>query len=156
MGLCDGAVQVPEVRRGPAEDPRANKEVYVVFRGGIRAAWQRFLNPNFTHVFMLEDMINQKYGQGIMQFEFLNSNINATHLPIVSIGSYIKDLKEAGCSVLHVSPGKVRNIGALMPKFVPYNCVSLTKLYLGIRAYHAITPYGLYKHLSKKTNVTEL
>ena len=151
--IRDSAIQIYGILRTGRPSPRTRKEIYVIFRPGVRAPWQHALNRKFTHVFMIEDLINQKYGKGFMQYEFLNSHITALHLPLFSIETYIKELKNRGCTVLRVMPTKVKSLGSFFPKLVPYNCVSLTKLYLGIRAYHAITPYGLYKHLYKQHNV---
>ena len=155
MVIRDSAIQLYRILRTGRTNPTKSKEIYVVFRSGVRAPWQHALNKNFTHVFMIENLIDQKYGRGFMQYEFLNSHISALHLPLFSIETYVKELKNLGCTVLRVMPTKVKTLGSFFPKLVPYNCVSLTKLYLGIRAYHAITPYGLYKHLYKQHNVTK-
>lgn len=139
----------------PKERARqAYSTIYVIFRGGERDFYQRFLSQKFTHVFLLEDIIKQHIGQGILQLEFLRSRISATHLPLGSVDSYLKDLKKEGCTVLKVSPfDKVSFLGSIFPRFIPYNCVSLAKQCLGIRAIGKITPRQLYKHLIKHKNV---
>lgn len=133
---------------------RPYKEIYVCFRGGERAYWQTLLDKNFTHVFMLQDIINQKVGDGVLQLEFTTTSIVPTHLPLASLSEYLKSLKEMGCKILKVTPfTKLCYLGGLMPKFIPYNCVSLTKQHLGIRAWGRITPKQLFKYLATLPNV---
>lgn len=154
VAISDRAVEFYKACTQRKKTKRAYKEVYVCFRGGVHSPWQHALNKDFTHVFMLEDIVDQRYGTGIMQFEFLTSNINATHLPVASLEEYVEAIKLNGCTVVKVEPFPQKVLGALIPRLVPYNCVSLVKLYLGIRAYHAITPYKLFVHLLSKRNVT--
>ena len=133
---------------------RSYKEIYVCFRGSERAYWQVLLDKNFTHVFMLQDVINQTVGVGVLQLEFTTTSIVHTHLPLASLSEYLEALKETGCKILKVTPfKKFLNLGGLLPKFIPYNCVSLTKQHLGIRAWGRITPKQLFKYLATLPNV---
>ena len=103
---------------------------------------------------MLSDIIEQKYGVGLLQTEFLYSHINTRHLPVASVDEYLEALKKAGVLIVKVKPGSRRKVvGKLWPGVLPYNCVSLVKHYLGLKKPFIITPKQLYKHLSLKNSM---
>lgn len=148
MDLCDRTLQVYKAKKAHQQTSLPYKRIYVCFRGGVRSQWQRCLDPRFTHVFMLSDVIEQKFGHGLLQTEFLYSHINTRHLPVASIENYLEALKKAGVLIVKVEPSTRRKtIGKLWPSVLPYNCVSLVKHYLGIKKRFLITPQQLYRHL---------
>jgi len=154
VAVSDFALQIYKSCIQHKTEKREYKEIYVVFRGGERVWWQKFLNKKFTHVFMLQNIIKQNVGSGVLQVEFTTRQIEHTHLPLASLESYIKELKKNGCTVLkHTNTCKPSHLGSFIPKLVPYNCVSLTKQQLGIRAFGRITPRQLFRHLLTKPHV---
>jgi hypothetical protein len=98
---------------------------------------------------MLSDVVDQKFGTGLLQTEFLYSHINTRHLPVASIEAYLQELKKAGVLIVKVNPASRRKvISKLWPGVLPYNCVSLVKHYVGISKPFVLTPKQLYKHLA--------
>ena len=149
LDICSRTIQIYKDQKKHQETSLPYRAIYVCFRGGVRAQWQRFLDYRFTHVFMLSDVIEQKFGTGLLQTEFLYSHINTRHLPIASVEAYLKELRKAGVLIVKVNPGSRKKvIGKLWPGVLPYNCVSLVKHYLGIKNRRIITPKQLYKHLA--------
>ena len=144
-------LQVHKDKKKHESTPLPDSEVYVCFRGGVHTQWQRFLDEDFTHVFMLSDIINQRFGKGLLQTEFLHSHISTVHLPLASVSEYIESLKGAGVSVVKVKRGSRRIVGSLWPTMVPFNCVSLVKHFLGIKKRTVLTPKQLYMYLSSQS-----
>ena len=149
MDIYSRTIQIYKDQKEHQETSLPYKTIYVCFRGGVRAQWQRFLDYRFTHVFMLSDVVDQQYGTGLLQTEFLYSHINTRHLPVASIEVYLQELRKAGVLIVKVKPGSRKKvIGKLWPGVLPYNCVSLVKHYLGVKKPTVITPKQLYKYLA--------
>jgi len=158
LALYYRTLQICAHFRNPPGTNQSYKEIYVVFREGPKFTyWQSGLDDKFTHAFLLEDSIKQNVGNGLMQYDFLFTRIKGTHVPVFSIERYIRALKYSKCKVLKVKPfARSFWISRWYPKLVPYNCISLIKMFLGIKAFWVITPKQLYKHLVKFPNVTIL
>jgi len=156
MDICSRTVQIYKAQKKHQETSLPYRAIYVCFRGGVRAQWQRFLDYRFTHVFMLSDVVDQQFGTGLLQTEFLYSHINTRHLPVASVDAYLKELKTAGVLIVKVNPGSRKKVlGKLWPGVLPYNCVSLVKHYVGIKKPFVLTPKQLYKHLALENAMGE-
>jgi hypothetical protein len=142
LDIYSRTVQIYKAQKKHQETSLPYKTIYVCFRGGVRAQWQRFLDYRFTHVFMLSDVVDQKFGTGLLQTEFLYA--------------YLKELKKAGVLIVKVKPGSRKKfLGKLWPGVLPYNCVSLVKHYVGIKKPFVLTPKQLYKHLALENAMGE-
>ena len=93
-------------RRNTKKQASRIKTIYVCFRGGVRAQWQRFLDYRFTHVFYVVRCLSiSSMGQGYYKRNFLYSHINTRHLPVASIEVYLQELRKAGVLIVKVKPG---------------------------------------------------
>lgn len=104
--------------------------------------WQRFLKPGFRHCSAILDL-----GEGWLLFDPL-SNATAWHrLPPSSKSELIAAIRGHGSEVIELS---VRPVTPRVAHFAPYTCVEAVKRCLGVSAPHVLTPWQLFRWLSRQ------
>ena len=112
----------------------------VVFYDPEGAIWEWALKPGFRHVFVCVDdgenwiLIDGRDGRPIFQ------NIQTSRFDLKG------HFEQQGYTVVEAEQGSK----PLRTPFVLVNCVGLVKAVLCIRAPFAVTPYQLYRHLTKE------
>lgn len=96
------------------------------------------LKKGFRHCFCVVD-------DGTYQIA-IDGQMGLPHIQVVAGSDF--DLKEfyvnEGFTVLEVGEGKAVRVPLILS-----NCVGMVKIVLGIQAWWVLTPYRLYKHLTR-------
>lgn len=123
---------------------RSPVDWWLVFAEGQGHWWQRLLRPGFGHVYALRwDGWN---------WICLDPALGFTDIHVLPVASpEISDVVSTECCViLRVEVWRERCRYRVPWVLAPWTCVEQIKGLLGIRATHVITPYQLFKHLSRR------
>jgi hypothetical protein len=132
--------RTPRRRRRPVEVaqplyPRA----LVVFSGRTGVSWLRWLRPGFRHCFVaLDDGIEW------LTVDPLLHRLEVRASGLASDFDLAREYRRMGLIVLEVAPAAVVMRAAPLGLFT---CVETAKRLLGIRAWHVMTPWQLYRFL---------
>jgi hypothetical protein len=115
-------------------------QALVVFHGHGEGAFARLLKRGFRHVFCA--VSDGRYWIAV------DGKAGVPEVKVVASAHY--DLaafyREQGFTVVSVAQGRLPPRGPVAVA----NCVGMVKAALAIRAPFAVTPYGLFKHLTRR------
>ncbi|MBE9607679.1 hypothetical protein IAI18_22635 [Acetobacteraceae bacterium H6797] len=131
-------------RLGRPAHGRAAQSVFIAFGGRADQAWLRLLSPGFRHCFAaLHDP-----AQGWLVVDPLSGRMVAQVLEVPPDFDLPAFYRRAGLAVLGpFTPGPAQ--ASRLPNLLPLSCVSVCRAILGAGAPFALTPYGLFKALTK-------
>lgn len=117
-------------------------EAWVVFSGESDLPWLRILRPGFRHCYVL---LND--GHHWISFEPMSNytDINVHELPAAF--DWPLWLHDQGFKVIKSQIHRTRK----QAPWMPYTCVEAVKRVIGLHARFILTPWQLYKHLTKTT-----
>lgn len=139
----------PGIAAGPPRLRRAGDAaqlVWIAFGGEADQGWLRVLRRGFRHCFVaLHD------SDGWTVVEPLTGRLLVARLPVPADYDLPGFYARAGLSVLGpFIPGPVR--ARRLPPLAPFTCVALCRAILGADAPFALTPWGLFRRLTKNPN----
>ncbi len=141
MTAAPGAAARPAHRRAAAD---AAQRAFIAFGGGADQPWLRPLRRGFRHCFAaLED------AAGWTVLDPLSGRLVVARLDLPPGFDLPGFYRRAGLRVLGpFSPGGPCR--RLLPPLAPFSCVSLCRAVLGADAPFAVTPFGLFRALSRR------
>lgn len=137
----------PGHRRAATE---AAQRAYIVFGGGAELPWLRPLRTGFRHCFAaLED------AAGWTVLDPLSGRLVVARLDLPAGFDLPGFYRRAGLTVLGpFQPGESRR--TLLPPLMPFSCVALCRAVLGSDAPFAVTPFGLFRALTRLENTKKI
>jgi len=122
---------------------QAAQEVWIAFGGEADQPWLRPLRRGFRHCFAA---LRDEAGWTVV--EPLSGRLLVARLNVPAAYDLPAFYTRAGLAVVGpFLPGPVR--GGWLPRFAPLTCVALCRAVLGAGAPFALTPWGLFRRLSK-------
>lgn len=131
------------MRRGGGVE-RTGQRALAVFTNATDIWALGFLKPGFRHCFAaLPD------GDGWILYEPLSDRTEISTVRDIDAERLAEAYRRRGCTVVvwRIGPPRAR---VIFPE--PFTCVAAVKRALRIHAPFAVTPYGLYRHLTVKKN----
>ena len=128
----------------------AEQRAYIVFGGGAELPWLRPLRRGFRHCFAaLED------AAGWTVLDPLSGRLVVARLDLPAGFDLPGFYGRAGLTVLGpFQPGEARR--TLLPPLMPFSCVALCRAVLGSVAPFAVTPFGLFRALTRLENTKKI
>ena len=118
------------------------REIYVVFHGNSKYFGSKYLEPGFTHVFVIE-----RCARGWTCIDGNRSSLEIKMLPISNqidmMPEYVNQNPSAHVLKIYASDPE----RSKYPSFGMLSCVSTVQYILGIYYPSVITPYALYNKL---------
>jgi hypothetical protein len=135
--------RTPRPRRRPVDVAQPlYARALVVFSGRTGVAWLRWLRPGFRHCFVaLDDGIEW------LTVDPLLHRLEVRASGLASDFDLAREYRRMGLTVLEVAPAAVAMRAAPLGFFT---CVETAKRLLGIRAWHVVTPWQLYRFLRRR------
>ena len=152
LSLCSAFIHFLSYKRVKTDlDTRARK-TYVAF-GAVDLMWiHRLLKPGFQHCFVFYETPD-----GVIQVEYLANVVQVSTIPHSrNVDRYLKVLLRLGYRILECTFSPQDIVCSYVPKLNPSNCVSLTKLLLGMKLPRTYTPWQLYNRLLKFRQTKEI
>ncbi|MBR5130408.1 MAG: hypothetical protein IKV03_04205 [Alphaproteobacteria bacterium] len=112
---------------------------YVGFGGEPRFWWMHFLKKNFYHCFII-------LGNGY-EWILIDTLSHFTDIIVLKNVDIKKALTNQGYQLIRTTP-VIPNVSRAV--LMPFTCVETVKRFLGIKKRFILTPYQLFKFLSKK------
>lgn len=121
----------------------AGQEVWIAFGGQADQPWLRPLRRGFRHCFAV---LRDEGGWTVV--EPLSGRLLVARLSVPAVYDLPGFYARAGLVLVGpFLPGPVR--GQWLPRLAPLTCVTLCRAVLGAGAPFALTPWGLFRRLSK-------
>jgi hypothetical protein len=121
----------------------AGQEAWIAFGGQADQPWLRALRPGFRHCFAA---LRDEAGWTVV--EPLSGRLLVGRLTVPAEFDLPGFYRRAGLAVLGpFVPGTVR--ARRLPPLLPFTCVALCRAVLGAGAPFALTPWGLFRRLSR-------
>jgi hypothetical protein len=118
------------------------ERAYAVFSPRADLWWLRLLKPGFRHCFVV--LCN---GERLVAVEPLASRIEICSIDApLGPDAFLESLEALGMKVVRAGISRAQDKGW---RFGIFTCVEVVKRILGVEAWLAITPYRLYRRLSK-------
>jgi hypothetical protein len=150
--ICSAFVRFLSYNRVQEVVDQTPRRTYVAFRA-IDLMWiHRLLKPGFQHCFAFYDT-----PAGVIQIEYLANLVQVSTIPNSrKVERYIKVLKRMGYRILECTFSPKEIVCRYVPQINPSNCVSLTKLILGLKLPRTFTPWQLFNRLLNFTETKEI
>ncbi|HYD30083.1 MAG TPA: hypothetical protein VEB64_04405 [Azospirillaceae bacterium] len=127
----------------PAGEAARPLRAWVVFRGDAELAWLRLLRPGFRHCFVvLHD------GWRWITLDPLAPHTEVAVPPVPAEADLPGWFAGQGMTVV---PAPVRRDRRRPAPWAPFTCVEAVKRVLGIHARRVLTPWQLYRHLTRSS-----
>ena len=135
--------RTPRRRRRPVDVAQPlYARALVVFSGRTGVSWLRWLRPGFRHCFVaLDDGIEW------LTVDPLLHRLEVRASGLASDFDLAREYRRMDLIVLEVIPAAVAMRAAPLGLFT---CVETAKRLLGIRAWHVVTPWQLYRFLRRR------
>ncbi len=128
-----------------AEHFRNNQVAWVVFSGQTELPWVKLLKPGFRHCYIV---IHD--GAHWVSLDPLASHAELTVHNLPAEFDLPAWLAEQGHRII---PANIERVKCIAPWAI-MNCVEVVKRMLGIHKRMLVTPWQLYNHLAKQSNIT--
>ena len=144
--FCSSALRFFSYTKAKSQCDLRPRRAYVVF-GSVDLIWpHRFLARGFKHCYVFWESEG-----GLLQ---LSAAVNIATVSWlgkdITVARYIHILKRLGCRVVECTIKPDRIATQYIPRVGAFNCVSLTKLALGIKPFGVYTPKQLFNYLMKR------
>jgi hypothetical protein len=116
-------------------------EAWVLFYDTTNLWFLQGLKKNFRHCSIL--LIDE---QIMISLDLIGKKLEIDLCEILDLPEFERQLEVEHITVLKT---KIRPVGPSWFSLIPVNCVELAKRILGIRAWGVLTPYQLYKFLTR-------
>ena len=150
--LCSSALRFFSYTKAKSKCDLRPRKAYVVF-GPVDLIWpHKFLAPGFKHCYVFWES-----ECGLLQLDAAINIATVSWLGKgVTVDRYIAVLHRLRCRVIECTIKPDRIVSQYIPRLGTLNCVSLTKLALGIKPFWVYTPKQLFKYLMKSNKEIDM